>query len=273
MTQIAPPGAAVGPDPQTVEVGGVPLAVRRQGTGPPVLFLHGYALTGRWLKVHDRLAEQHDVIAPDLPGFGESPRPDHVTGFDDLVLVLRDLLDALGFDRVHVVGYSFGGWLAGLLAVFYPDRVTSLTLLAPFGVRVPGAPITDVFAMEPGARQALPFNGRTEGHEHLLVDAASPEGFAALYAEAAAAGRFMWNPRYDVKFDHRLPRVRVPALVIAAAQDRVLPPAHPQRWTQLLADARLETVDDAGHALVVQQPQRCADLVSEHVATTQGASR
>lgn len=253
--------------PTTVDAQGVPVAVRRGGAGEAALFVHGYAFTGRWLPFHERLAERVDLVAPDLPGFGATPLPDGITGFDDLVLVLRDVLDALDLERVHLVGWSFGGWAAAQLAVFHPHRVRSLTLLAPFGLRVPDAPLTDFFAAAPDVRQALPFNGDPSGHEDLLVDPRSPEGFAALYAEAAAAARYMWNPRYDVKLDRRLPHLRVPALVVAAGDDRIVPRAHADRWVELLPDARLEVVPGAGHGLVVQQPERCADLVASFATT------
>lgn len=254
-----------------VEAGGVPVVVRRAGSGTPFLFLHGYTHTGRWLPFHDALAAAGDVVAPDLPGFGGSPASPDVTGFDDLVLVLRDLLDVLELERVEVVGHSLGGWAAAALAVQHPHRVRSLTLFAPFGLRVPGAPITDFFAAAPDVRQLLPFSGNAGSHQDLLVDARSPEGFAQLYAEAAAAGRYMWNPRYDVKFDARLPRLRIPTLLVAGEDDRVLPRAHVDRWAELLPDARVEVVAATGNALLVQQPERCAALVSAHATT--GARR
>jgi pimeloyl-ACP methyl ester carboxylesterase len=128
------------PDPQDVELAWDVVRVRRDGAGPPLLWLHGSHLADLWLPFHRRLAGSLDVIAPTHPGFREGRPPAWLGGFDDLALFYRGLLDALGLDRVHVGGHALGGWLAAELAVLAPDRVASLSLVAPMGLRVPGGP-------------------------------------------------------------------------------------------------------------------------------------
>ncbi len=123
--------------PETIDVRGLPVAYRRKGTGPPTLFLHGAGATRMWLPFYERMAETVDFLAPEHPGFGETPRPDWLEGFDDLVLHYRDLLDAFELGRVHLIGFSLGGWIAADFAIFYPERVESLTLISPAGLRVP----------------------------------------------------------------------------------------------------------------------------------------
>src|SRR5918999_3605291 len=91
-------------EPERMEVGGVDVAYRRRGDGEPVLYLHGAGFTRMWLPFHERLSESVDLIAPDHPGYGETPMPDWLDGFDDLVLHYDELLDRLGIDTVHVVG-------------------------------------------------------------------------------------------------------------------------------------------------------------------------
>ena len=106
----------------------------RGGQGEPVLFLHAAGGAGSWLEFHRRLAAGFDVIAPEHPGFGKSDDFDEVEAMDDLVYHYLDVMDRLGLDRPHVVGASFGGWVAAELAVAAPHRVGSLVLLAPAGV-------------------------------------------------------------------------------------------------------------------------------------------
>src|SRR2546425_8853765 len=124
---------------QTIEVADTPVAVRRRGSGRPLLFLHGAGFTGRWLRFHEALAGGADVIAPEHPGFGATPDQEWLEGFDDLVLHCDDLRAAVGLDEpFDLVGYSLGGWIAAAYAVVYPERLRSLTLVVPAGPRPPG---------------------------------------------------------------------------------------------------------------------------------------
>jgi pimeloyl-ACP methyl ester carboxylesterase len=116
----------------------------RGGTGEPVLFLHAAGGAGTWPEFNSRLAELFDVIAPDHPGFGKSDDFREADGADDLVYHYLDVLDALGLDTAHVVGASFGGWIAAELTVAAPHRVRSLTLVSAAGLRLPEHPVTDL---------------------------------------------------------------------------------------------------------------------------------
>src|SRR5437899_1249625 len=104
-------------------------------------------MTRRWLPLYEALSRYGDVVVPEHPGFGETPLPDWLDGFDDLVLHYAELADLLELGRFHLVGYSFGGWIAAELAAFYPERLRSLTLIAPLGLRVQGHTPADLFRM------------------------------------------------------------------------------------------------------------------------------
>ena len=106
----------------------------RRGTGEPLLLIHGIGHRWQaWEPVLDALAERHDVIAIDLPGFGKSPRP--IGGMPPSVPALstklRSFLAELGVDRPHVAGNSLGGGLALELAAAGIAR--SATALSPAG--------------------------------------------------------------------------------------------------------------------------------------------
>ena len=103
----------VAPEEEFVELDGGRVHLLRGGTGEPVLFLHAAGGAGSWLPFHEMLAARgFEVIAPDHPGFGKSDEFPEVEAIDDLVFHYLDVLDALGLDRPHVVGASFGGWIA-----------------------------------------------------------------------------------------------------------------------------------------------------------------
>lgn len=111
------------------------LAFTRAGSGPPLVLLHGIGLSRRaWDPVVPALVEHFDVLALDLPGFGESePLPPQVEPTPAaLAASVADLLDNLGISTPHLVGNSLGGWVALEFAHIRP--AASLTLLSPAGL-------------------------------------------------------------------------------------------------------------------------------------------
>jgi pimeloyl-ACP methyl ester carboxylesterase len=272
MTQTsAAPGAAAVPrprhfytEPEWVEVGGLRVAYRRKGDGPTTLYLHGGGLTRMWLPFHERLSQSLDLIASEHPGFGETAMPEWLDGFDDLVIHYDALLDALQLERVNLVGYSLGGWIAAELAVFYPRRFDSLTLITPIGLRIPGKPIADLFAMDPEALASIFFNDPTNAMQ-VAPDMESLDEIEHQFGEAATMARLAWNPRFDPKLERRLERVSCPTLVVRAEHDRVVPDEMAERYAELIEGARIETVPGTGHAVIVEQPDKAADAVSAFI--------
>jgi pimeloyl-ACP methyl ester carboxylesterase len=236
----------------------------RGGDGPPLLFLHGGGGSG-WGPLHEALAGHFDVLAPHHPGFGTSDDFEAYQAVDDLVFHYDDLLDTLGVEAVTVVGVSFGGWLAAELAVLSPARVQQLVLLAPAGLRLPEHPVTDIFLMSPEQRLAAAFHDVSRapaGGPGLDVDA-----FMQDFRDMGALARFAWMPfMANPKLEGRLHRVRARTLVVAAGEDAVVPRAHAERYAERIAGARLEVVDDVGHALLVERPQPVVDVVTSFLA-------
>jgi pimeloyl-ACP methyl ester carboxylesterase len=268
MTETTTAAAGQSPHytkPDLVDVRGLETAYRRKGTGPPTVFLHGAGSTRMWLPFYERMSESVDFVAPEHPGFGDTPMPDWLEGFDDLVLHYNDLLDALEIDRAHLIGFSLGGWIAADYAIFHPDRVRSITLIAPAGLRVPEAPMTDFLRMPPEGIPDLLFNGQTPDYLEFLPDPQDLDAAIAGYLEVATFARLAWNPRYDYKLERRLARIGCPALVVEPDEDRLIPNAHARRWAELLPDARLQKVSGprgpTGHGLIMQEPDRAAEVI------------
>src|SRR4051794_37871900 len=206
--------------PRMMQIAGTPTAVRRQGTGRPLLFLHGANFTGRWLPFHEELSKGADLIAPDHIGFGATPFQEWLQGFDDLVLHYEELREDQGFDQFDLVGYSLGGWIAAEYATFYPERVRRLVLVTPSGLRLVGNPSRDLMVMNSSQHFEVLFNDPANVPQ-VLRDLNDPAEAVLLYSEARTFARLAWNPRYSPKLQRRLRRITCPTLIIGAEHDRV----------------------------------------------------
>ena len=257
-------------EPAWVDVDGLRTAYRRKGKGPPLLYLHGAGLTRQWLPLYEHLSRRFDLIVPEHPGFGDTPMPDWLRAIDDLVLHYDTLLDMLGLDNVHLVGHSLGGWIAASLAITYPRRFPSLTLITPAGLRVPEAPVADAFRLDPARAFDVLLNGApADRYVEYFQQAGELEDTIQAYSESITLARLMWNPRYDVRLDRRLARIRIPTVVIGADEDRLIPNVHIARWAELIDGATTTIVsgDDeepTGHLLIIQRPEQVAESVAAH---------
>jgi abhydrolase domain-containing protein 6 len=112
------------------------IAYFEAGTGTPIVLVHGFSGSKEnWLPLARDLPLTDHVYMPDLPGWGESQRlPDTDYAIEPQVERLLALLDALHLARVHLVGHSMGGQIAGLFAARHPERLLSLTLVDTAGV-------------------------------------------------------------------------------------------------------------------------------------------
>jgi len=148
-------------DGQYIEVDDARIFLTARGTGEPVLLLHGLAFDHRvWRHQVQTLSPHFHVICPDLLGFGRSSQ---ITGPFSHARTLERVLTRLGHARVHIVGHSLGGRIAGEFVQTYPDRIASLTLAAADlgGVPLPtvGPNIRKVFELGkvdiPAAKRAF----------------------------------------------------------------------------------------------------------------------
>ena len=248
-------------EPSWIQVGDLNVAYRRKGSGEPVVFLHGAGSTRMWLPFYERMSESVDFIAPEHPGFGETAFPDWLDGWSDLILHYRDLLDALELDRVHVVGFSLGGWLASELAVYYPERLKSLTLITPIGISIPGAPRANLFAMPPEQIPEMLFSGDFMPYVDFLPNPHSLDDIVNAYGELGTFARLTWTQGHNPKLERHLANVDVPTLVVGASDDWIVPNIYCDRFAELIPGAKLERLPNTGHATIMQEPDRTAEVI------------
>ena len=121
---------------ERLSVAGCDLEVVRRGKGRPVLLLHGFQNLDPSAPFVESLGRHVEIIAPSHPGFGRSKRPADFETVYDLVHLYLDLLDALPYEQVSVMGFSFGGWLAAELAIKAGRRIDRLVLVDALGIKI-----------------------------------------------------------------------------------------------------------------------------------------
>ena len=252
-----------------VDVRGCRVWVARAGEGPPLVYLHGAGDLDGWGPALSLLATDFTVYRPDHPGFNRSDDDPSVDSVLDLAFTYLDLLDALGLDRVHLVGHSVGGWTAAQLAVLASGRVSKLVLANPAGLRVPVA-APDIFTLSPVETASL-LNHQADVRGAAVAAAeqiaADPELFQRFLRNRIATAHLAWNPYlHDPKLAGRLHRITAPVLIIWGAHDQLLPLACAHQWQSALPGVGLEIIDDAGHRPPAEQPAVFASLVKEFLS-------
>jgi pimeloyl-ACP methyl ester carboxylesterase len=244
-----------------VTVAGVQTHLLRGGRGKPLLILHPEFAADQWFPYHDRLAACFEVLAPDHPGFGRSERPEWLDAIDDLAFHYVDLLDALGLDRVSIVGTSLGGWIAAELAAAHPERLQRLVLVGAGGIKVDGVERFDLFLhpLEETLRHLFHDQSRAA---QLLPAEFGPEVIVRGYRETTTLARLSWNPYfYNPKLAHSLRRIAAPTLIVWGQDDTFLPFAYAEAYMHLLPSATLQVIPNCVHFVPFEQ----MELFTEHV--------
>lgn len=254
-----------------VDIDGLRLRVSVRGEGPPLLLITGLGANIEMWGPFERALEGRTTISYDAPGMGRSGSPRIPLRMGGLARVARDLLTALGHESADVLGYSLGGGVAQELARRWPHAVDRLILcgtsagLGSFPPRNPLVPLvlaTPYRYYVPGhyARVA-PFvaGGRTARDPEVLrrqVEArkASPPSWDGYVKQMYAAWGWSSLPW--------LHRIRHRTLVVAGAEDPIMPVANARMLAWRIPDATLEVLDGAGHLFLVDEPESAVPRIA-----------
>lgn len=243
-----------------------PTHVRTSGTGEriPLVLLHGLNGTGlSWHAVVARLAEDRVVHAPDVVGTaGRSVQTAPLARPADYGAWGAQLLDGLGVERAHVLGYSEGAWFAALLGGRAPDRLASLTLGE--GITTLVKPSATVLARMI-ATSLWPTERRFARLDAWLSPGAEPA--AEDRALARAAMRFRRRTPWPSPLDDAgLAAITTPTLAFFGAETRLGDPrAAARRVLDHVPEAEVEIVAGGGHGVLWQLPERVLPVVQEFV--------
>ena len=247
--------------------------IERGSEGARLLLLHGYASNAQaWRAVMDRLAGRFQMVAVDFPGFGWSTRyPSHPLTGDGYAELLVRILDALGWERPHVVGQSWGGGLAQRLAAAHPDRVDRLVLVATvdpsrtlwlgtaglrLGIRFP-------FLAKIAVARAQRVAARAAGARRWEMARAYVEPLR-LAGMGAFLDRFVAEHATSSHLD--LGRIAGPTLVIGPLEDRVVLPEVTRSVAARIRGSRYVPLAGAGHSVAAEEPEQVAELIAGFLA-------
>jgi pimeloyl-ACP methyl ester carboxylesterase len=265
------------------EVQGVKLHYLTSGHGAPLLLLHGYAETSlMWKPLMPSLAERFTVIAPDLPGIGDSVIPADGLDMKAAAVRIHALMSSLGFQKAEVVGHDIGLMVAYAYAAMYPAETTKLVVMDAF---LPGVAGWEAVYNNPGIWH-FRFNGPTpevlvRGRERIYFDyfwndfaadktRSIPEADRKAYAAAyARPGRMKAGWAYFVSFNQaatdfaQLARTPLTMPVLAIGGEKSLGEVLGAQMKSVARDVTVIVLKNTGHWILEENTRETTDALTK----------
>jgi pimeloyl-ACP methyl ester carboxylesterase len=279
--------------PNEIELHGHRVSFRHEGDGELIVLIHG--ITGRskqWEPAIRHLSSEHEVLAPDLLGHGESAKPRGDYSLGAYASAVRDIMVALGHESATIVGHSLGGGIAMQFAYQFPERCERLVLVSSGGLgrevhpmlrasTLPGSEFVMPLLLHPKLIEAGEAVGRLVGFFKLQVGTDLAEvahGFGSL-GDAEARSAFISTMRAVLDpggqrvsaLDRLYLAESVPTLIVWGESDPIIPPDHGRAAHEAMPGSRLELLPGVGHFPQLEQPYEFATLLADFVATTEPA--
>jgi abhydrolase domain-containing protein 6 len=259
-----------GLSPKQLNVGD--LSIHYYQGGPPdaptILMLHGFgANKDNWLRFARHFTDRYQVIAIDLPGFGDSSKPAASYDVGSQVERVAAFVQALGIERLHIIGNSMGGHISALYAARYPEQVLSVALLANAGITAPQkSQLIEI--LERGEANPLVVSAPQDFDrlmEFVFVEppylpAKVKEHMANTGVASSALNRQIFDHlinRY-IPLEPELAKIQAPTLVLWGEQDRALHVSSVEVMRPLLRKPTVVVMEDCGHLPMIERPAKTA---------------
>lgn len=266
---------------KSTDVDGGQLHYLTAGHGPAVILLHGYAETSRmWRPIIPLLAERFTVIAPDLPGIGDSGIPKEGIDMKTSATRIHALVHSLGIEKAEVVGHDIGLMVAYAYATQYPHEVEKLVLMDAF---LPGVPGWEAIYNDPGTWH-FRFVGDTpeklvQGRERIFFEhfwnnfaadktRSIPEAERKAYAEAyAKPGRMRAGFAYFASWPQlandfaQLSQTKLTMPVLSIGGEKSLGNQLAAQVKLVADDVTVVVLKDTGHWILEERPKETTDAL------------
>ena len=267
------------------------ISYREEGTGEPLIFIHGIVVNGDlWRRVVPQLSGEFRCIVPDWPLGSHSTPMDPEADFSlpGLARLVVDFMDALDLETATLVGLDSGGAIAQMVAADDPDRVARLALvscelyerfLPPLfkplqkTAAIPGSLWLVAQLLRPRLAQRLPM-AYGWSIKSGLPDRATMDSYLRPLRTSAGVRRDLRkflravDPRFTLDAAERLRSFDKPVLLAWAAEDKLFPLEYPRRFADSLPDARLVVIPDSYTFVPEDQPKPLADAIAAFVRET-----
>lgn len=260
----------------TIKLEDVTIKYLRGGRGEPLIMLHGFgADKDNWTRIAKHLSKHYDVIALDIPGFGESTQT-LALDYDVFSQVrrLESFANALNIEQFHLAGSSMGGYIAGNFAAKRAEKVKTLWLISPFGVMT-AEPSEMFIAVKNGANPAVLPRNETEFSDlfdFLFVEPPFIPSPIVTHLAQKSAERVIINtkifeqmhrmkdnrPYPDSPLEQALVDYKGKVLVTWGDKDRVLHVDGASVLSSILPQAAIDIMKDVGHLPMLEKPQSSA---------------
>ena len=239
------------------------IRVLERGTGAPVVVLHHSWGGPGWLPFHDALVDAGArAIVPDMPGWGGSERPAWAREPRDIAIIVGRLIEALALDGAKLVGLGFGGYVAAELATMNPSRLGAVVLVGAAGLQPKGGEILDQMMLS--HRKYIEESFRDADAYTAYMGDEPPDDVRDLWDfSREMTARVTWKPyMFNRRLEPLLGDMHLPTLLVWGKGDKVVPYECAEQYQDALPNASISVVEDAGHVVELEQPERLAALVA-----------
>lgn len=244
-----------------------------KGKNRHVVFIHGLgSAADRWMKIPEMLSSDFHCVAIDLPGFGESDKPEKIEytidRFSQFVISFQKKISIFG-GKTSLIGHSLGGYIASEITIQNPNQVKQLVLVDSSGMLNHPTPILEEYLL---ASKNPSENKVRSAFEKMVADPKRipqplVDGFIRRINMPNAKHAFQSTLENSAKTQIGLERLRMikktPTLIIWGAQDRVIPIEHSRFFLDAIENSRLEIIDDAGHAPFAEKPKQFCEILGK----------
>ena len=260
---------------KSIQCGAIQTNYHDVGQGEPVLLLHGsgpgVSAWANWRLTIQALQNDYRLLAPDFAGFGYSTFPEDISfNRDTWLKQMVDFLDALGLEKVNVIGNSFGGSMALALAIYHPERVNKLILMGSVGVPFElTAGLDAVWGYTPSFENMQAIMKIFAYNQNLVGDdlvqmryiASTKEDTRAAYERMFPAPRQQWVEAMSHS-EEAIRKIKQPTLMVHGRDDKVIP-FNLFDHAELVENSQVHIFSQCGHWTQIEHAKSFTQLVAQ----------
>lgn len=252
---------------ETIHIGGIPLSVEVSGAGPrAVIVMHGWGCKAATVRVLADAAAGAGatVYNLDLPGFGDTPEPPEAWGVEEYAGFVEEFCRMKGIERPVLMGHSFGGRIAIVMASRTPVEKVVLVDAAGIKPRRSLRYYVKVYSFK-AAKWLLPkIVGKSHGH--AVIERMRGRAGSSDYSQSSPRMRAVMSRVVNQDLRHLLPAISAPTLLIWGERDTATPIADARLMERLIPDAGLVSYPEAGHYSFLDRPAQTRAVIENFVS-------